>query len=224
MLTCHGAPRKIIAPLIANFLTAPSLRGSGRSAELHSWPRARRAGRPVPSVPFQCTFYAMTNLFAFDLHPKELRWAAAEGVSEDVIAATLLLHDRSGDEIAPQLSAVELGQVIVLVGRNPRLYPPGLLDALEQQRSFPDRRRPKACRTLRSRSKQRPRIADVSPLAGSSLTLTECSKPMSAGWQCSERASPWVGRSPRGPFQPKNPEPVPERALKPSDGGSKWRS
>ena len=137
MLTCHGAPRKIIAPLIANFLTAPSLRGSGRSAELHSWPRARRAGRPVPSVPFQCTFYAMTNRFAFDLHPKELRWAAAEGVSEDVIAATLLLHDRSGDEIAPQLSAVELGQVIVLVGRNPRLYPPGLLDALEQQRSFP---------------------------------------------------------------------------------------
>ena len=37
----------------------------------------------------------MTNRFGFDLYPKEVRWAAAEGVSEDVIAAVLLLHDRS---------------------------------------------------------------------------------------------------------------------------------
>jgi hypothetical protein len=51
------------------------------------------------------------------------RWAAAEGVSEDVIAAVLLLHQRSVDEIAPQLSAAELEKVIVLVGRSPRLYP-----------------------------------------------------------------------------------------------------
>jgi hypothetical protein len=68
----------------------------------------------------------MTNRFGVDLHPKEVRWAAAEGVSEDVIAAVLLLHERSVDEIAPRLSAPELEQVINLVDRNPRLYPPGI--------------------------------------------------------------------------------------------------
>jgi hypothetical protein len=30
-----------------------------------------------------------------------VRWAAAEGVSETVIAAVLLLHERSVEEIAP---------------------------------------------------------------------------------------------------------------------------
>jgi hypothetical protein len=44
----------------------------------------------------------MTNRFGFDLYPKEVRWAAAESVSEDVIAAVLLLHDRSVEEIVPQ--------------------------------------------------------------------------------------------------------------------------
>ena len=68
----------------------------------------------------------MTNCFGLDLHPKEVRWAAAESVSEDVIAAVLLLHERSVDEITPQLSAPELEQVINLVDRNPRLYPPGI--------------------------------------------------------------------------------------------------
>jgi hypothetical protein len=75
----------------------------------------------------------MTNRFGFILYPKEVRWAAAESVSEDVIAAVLLLHDRSVDEIAAQLSATELEMVIVLVGRNPRLYPPGTLEALESK-------------------------------------------------------------------------------------------
>jgi hypothetical protein len=63
----------------------------------------------------------MTNRFGLDLHPKEVRWAAAEGVSEDIIAAVLLLHHSSVDEIAPQLSAAELGKVIELVG--PRARP-----------------------------------------------------------------------------------------------------
>jgi hypothetical protein len=76
----------------------------------------------------------MTNRFGFDLHPKEVRWAAAKRVSEDVIAAILLLHERSVDEIAPQLSAPELEQVINLVDRNPRLYPPGIAEALKQRR------------------------------------------------------------------------------------------
>jgi hypothetical protein len=82
-------------------------------------------------------FRHMTNRFGFDLHPKEVRWATAEGVSEDVIAAVLLLHDRSVDEIVPKLSAIELEQVIKLVGRSPRIYPPGILDALEQRRTSP---------------------------------------------------------------------------------------
>jgi hypothetical protein len=76
----------------------------------------------------------MTNRFGFDLLPHRLRWAAAEGVSEDVIAAVLLLHHSSVDEIAPQLSAPELEQVINLVDRNPRLYPPGIVQALKQRR------------------------------------------------------------------------------------------
>ena len=50
----------------------------------------------------------MRNRFGVALHPDSVRWAAAEGVTEDVIAAVLLLHDHSVDEIAPQLSAAEL--------------------------------------------------------------------------------------------------------------------
>lgn len=77
----------------------------------------------------------MTNRFGVLLHSDSVRWAAAEGVSKDVIAAVLLLHERSVDEIAPKLSAVELEQVIKLVGRSPRLYSPGTLDALKQRTS-----------------------------------------------------------------------------------------
>ena len=50
----------------------------------------------------------MTTRFGFDLHPKDARWAAAESVNEDVIAAVLLLHKRPVDEIAPKLSPAEL--------------------------------------------------------------------------------------------------------------------
>jgi hypothetical protein len=80
-------------------------------------------------------FCYMTNRFGFELHPQDIRWAAAEGVSQDVIAAVLLLHERSVDEIAPQLSARELEQTIVLVGRSPRLYAPGTLEALESKKA-----------------------------------------------------------------------------------------
>jgi hypothetical protein len=79
----------------------------------------------------------MTNRFGFDLPPDRLRWAAAEGVSEDVIAAVLLLHERSVEEIVPQLSPAELEKVIELVGRSPRLYPRGILEALDQHKSSP---------------------------------------------------------------------------------------
>jgi hypothetical protein len=82
-------------------------------------------------------FRRMTNRFGVELHPKDVRWAAAEGVSQDVIDAVLLLHERSVDEIAPQLSAAELEQTIVLVGRSPRLYARGTLEALENKRATP---------------------------------------------------------------------------------------
>jgi hypothetical protein len=80
---------------------------------------------------------ATANRFGVLLHQDDVRWAAAEGVSQTIIAAVLLLHKRSVDEIAPQLSATELEQVIVLVGRSPRLYAPGTLGALKQRRSLP---------------------------------------------------------------------------------------
>jgi hypothetical protein len=76
-------------------------------------------------------FLRMTNRFGVLLHPDDVRWAATEGVSETVIAAVLLLHERSVQQIVAELTAVELEQVIKLVGRSPRVYPPGTLDALK---------------------------------------------------------------------------------------------
>ena len=87
------------------------------------------------SARYRNIFLLMTNRFDVLLHPDDLRWAAAEGVSETVIAAVLLLHERSVDEIVPKLSAAELEQVIKLVGRSPSVYPPGTLDALKSKRN-----------------------------------------------------------------------------------------
>jgi hypothetical protein len=78
---------------------------------------------------------AMSNRFGVTLHPDAQRWAAAERVSETVIAAVLLLHERRVEEVALKLSASELAQVIALVGRSPRLYPPGTLHGLESHRA-----------------------------------------------------------------------------------------
>src|ERR1700730_13186964 len=78
----------------------------------------------------------MTNRFGVVLHADSVRWAAAEGVSETVIAAVLLLHERSVEEIVAKLGAVELEHVITLVGRSPRVYPPGTLDTLKQRKAL----------------------------------------------------------------------------------------
>jgi hypothetical protein len=75
----------------------------------------------------------MTNRFGVLLYRDDVRWAAAEGVSETVIAAVLMLHERSVDEIVPKLSAAEIEQVIKLVARSPRVYAPGTLDVLKQR-------------------------------------------------------------------------------------------
>ena len=78
----------------------------------------------------------MSNPFGFVLDSGSVRWAAAEGVSETVIAAILLLDERrSLSEILPALTAAEVEQLIKLVGRCPRGYPPGALDELKRWKS-----------------------------------------------------------------------------------------
>jgi hypothetical protein len=69
--------------------------------------------------------------------PTSVRWAAAEGVPETVIAAVLLLDERSVDEIVAELGPGQLEQVIKIVGRSPSCYPPGTLDALKGRMPAP---------------------------------------------------------------------------------------
>jgi hypothetical protein len=68
---------------------------------------------------------AMSNPYGITLDDASLRWAAAEGVPEAVIAAISLLPERSTDEIVANLSPVELEHVFKILGRSPRGYPPG---------------------------------------------------------------------------------------------------
>ena len=54
----------------------------------------------------------MPNPYGITLDSASIRWAAAEGVPEVVIAATRLLHERSADEIASKLRPDELEKVV----------------------------------------------------------------------------------------------------------------
>ena len=76
------------------------------------------------------------NLFGIALDQASLRWATAEGVTETVIAAVSLLHERSVEEIAGKLTPAELGDVTRLVSRCPSCYPPGAYDALKARRNL----------------------------------------------------------------------------------------
>ena len=78
---------------------------------------------------------AMTNPYGVVLDEECLRWATAESVSEAVIAAICLLETRNVDEIVAKLTPVELEQVIKIVGRCPRCYPPGAYDVLKARRT-----------------------------------------------------------------------------------------
>jgi hypothetical protein len=80
---------------------------------------------------------AMTNAYGVVLDDASLRWAAAESVPETVIAAICLLETMSVDEIVGRLTPPELEQVIKIVGRSPRGYPPGAYDALKGHRRTP---------------------------------------------------------------------------------------
>ena len=75
------------------------------------------------------------NLFGIALNQAWLRWAAAEGVTETVIAAVSLLHQRSVEEIAGKLTPAELADVTRLVSRCPSCYPSGAYDALTARRN-----------------------------------------------------------------------------------------
>ena len=78
----------------------------------------------------------MTNRYGTTLDPGAPRWAAAEGVSETVIAAVRLLHERSVNQITAKLTPGELEQVIKIVGRSPSCYPPGAYAALKAKRDL----------------------------------------------------------------------------------------
>ena len=103
---------------------APSRLAARTSAErLHRHrPHARkRVGRPFER-PGSATAAAMhisgmPNPSGIALDEASIRWAAAEGVSETIIAAVLLLHEKSVDEVAAKLTSDELGHVIRLVSR-----------------------------------------------------------------------------------------------------------
>jgi hypothetical protein len=79
----------------------------------------------------------MSNTFGIVLDSAAVRRATTEGVSETVIAAVLLLHERSVADIASKLTQDDLRHVIRLVGRCPSCYPPGTLDALKGQSPTP---------------------------------------------------------------------------------------
>ena len=84
-------------------------------------------------APADAAWYAraMGNAYGITLDDASLRWAAAESVPETVIAAICLLETMSVDEIVARLTPAELEQVIKIVGRSPRGYPPGAYDALK---------------------------------------------------------------------------------------------
>jgi hypothetical protein len=132
---------------------------------------ASRSG-PAARSPLSGYVGAMTNAFGVVLDSASVRWAAAEGVPETVIAVCLL-HERSVDEIAAKLVPGELEQVIKLVGRSPSSYPPGTLDASKAGDTRWRRSRLQAFPTVEWRP--------LGPLHGSSPTLSTCAGPMSTG-------------------------------------------
>jgi hypothetical protein len=98
----------------------------------------------------------MTNPYGLVLDDASLRWATAESVSEAVIAAICVLETKSVDEIVARLTPVELEQVIKIVGRCPRGYPPGAYDALKGHRRTPSPKAQPAERTSPEPKKHQP--------------------------------------------------------------------
>jgi hypothetical protein len=72
--------------------------------------------------------------YGITLDEASIRWAAAEGVSETIITAVLLLHERSVDEVAAKLRPDELARVVRFVSRCPSLL--SLRDASRSSQSY----------------------------------------------------------------------------------------
>src|SRR5262245_5300980 len=88
------------------------------------------AAAPAAPSPSAAYISGMPNSYGITVDEASIRWAAAEGVSETIITAVLLLHERSVDEIAAKLRPDELAHVVRFVSRCPTCYPPGTLAAL----------------------------------------------------------------------------------------------
>lgn len=127
-----GQPRRRIPRRPLSQRGALNAKGSAAGAMPLLMRAARRQGM----------FGPMANPYGIRLDDTSLRWAAAEGVSEAVIAAICLLPERSVDKIVAKLSPVELEQVIKIVGRSPRGYPSGALEALKGKRNSAQPQRP----------------------------------------------------------------------------------
>ena len=69
---------------------------------------------PAAPSPSAGNISDMTNPYGITLDLASIRWTAAEGVSETITTAVLLLHERSVDEVAAKLRPDELAHVVKL--------------------------------------------------------------------------------------------------------------
>ena len=134
---------------------------TGRDANIRRPRRPTAVSIPADQAPRQSTEPqsgkdrgSIGNLFGIALDQASLRWATAEGVTETVIAAVSLLHERSVEEIAGKLTPAELGDVTRLVSRCPSCYPPGAYDALKARRNL-GAEKPAARTTARVQGRRR---------------------------------------------------------------------
>ena len=160
-------------------------------------------GAPPGYVP------AIANPYGIALDDASLRWAAAEGVCEAVIAAICLLDQRSVDEIVAKLSPVELEHVIKIVGRSPRAYSPGAYEALKGKRNLASPQPPTerlAVKPGQPAARTNPDTEHRRRIPGHRFNAPRLEVP---------RPLPGVAL----PQLSKNPEHVPERAPKRLGGG-----
>src|SRR5262249_5471348 len=97
------------------------------------------AAAPAAPSPLAGYISGMPSPYGITLDEASIRWAAAEGVSETIITAVLLLHERSVDEAAAKLRPDEVAHVGRLVSRCPTCYPPGTLVTLRSLRPVSER-------------------------------------------------------------------------------------
>ena len=125
--------------------------------------------------------HGLRDAFGVVLDSASMRWAAAEGMPEMVIAGVLLLHEGSVDEIAAKLVPANWSRSSSSSG--------GVQAAIRLERSTPSKAGDKPGRRSTSRA-LRPMWHPVGPLRGSCPTLSTCAEPPSAGLQGSASVPP----------------------------------